>query len=106
MELLENTGMNKYAIELIDGKQLLYEPIYAFSPVKLKTIKAYIKTHLKTMFIQPSKSFANTSIFFNKMPDNSFCLYVDYQSLNNLIIKNQYPLLLIGEALNCLGRAK
>ncbi len=31
---------------------------------------------------------------------------MDYQGLNNLIIKNWYPLPLIGEALDCLGRAK
>ncbi len=31
---------------------------------------------------------------------------MDYRGLNNLTIKNQYPLPLIGEAPNCLGRAK
>ncbi len=47
MDLPENTGMNKYVIELIDGKQPPYGPIYAFSPVKLEILKAYIETHLK-----------------------------------------------------------
>ena len=51
MELLENTGMNKHAIELIDGKQLPYEPIYALCPVELETLKIDFKTHLKTGFI-------------------------------------------------------
>lgn len=50
-DLPKNAGMNKYAIELIDGKQLLYGPIYVFSPVKLEILKTYIKTHPNTGFI-------------------------------------------------------
>ncbi len=106
MELPENTGMNEHAIELIDGKHPPYGSIYALSPVELETLKAYIKTHLKTGFIRPSKSPAGAPILFNKKPDGSFRLCVDYRGLNNLTIKNQYPLLLIGEALDRLGWAK
>lgn len=51
IELPKNTGINEYAIELVEGKWLLYDPIYVFSPVELETLKIYIKTHLKTWFI-------------------------------------------------------
>ncbi len=51
MELPENTGMNEHAIELIEGKQPPYGPIYALSSVELETLKSYIKTHLKTGII-------------------------------------------------------
>ena len=51
MELPENTGINKHAIELQDGKQPLYGPIYSLGPVELETLKTYIETHLKTGFI-------------------------------------------------------
>ncbi len=106
MELPENTGMNEHAIELIDGKQPPYGPIYALSPVELETLKAYIETHLKTGFIRPSKSPAGAPILFDKKPDGSLRLCVDYRGLNNLTIKNRYPFPLIGEALDRLGRAK
>ncbi len=106
IELLKNTGINKHAIKLIDGKQPPYGPIYAFSPVELETLKAYIETHLKIGFIWPSKSPAGAPILFNKKPDGSLHLCVDYRDLNNLTIKNRYPLPLIGEALDCLDRAK
>ena len=106
MELPENTGINEHAIELVEGKQPPYRPIYSLSPVELETLKTYIKTHLKTGFIRPSKSPADASIFFDKKPDCSFRLCVDYRGLNNRTIKNQYPLPLIGESLNRLGRAK
>ncbi len=74
--------------------------------MKLETLKAYIETHLKTGFIQPSKSPAGAPILFDKKLDGSLCLCVDYWGLNNLTIKNRYPLLLIGEALDRLGQAK
>ncbi len=69
-------------------------------------MKTYIETHLKMDFIQPSKSPAGASIFFDKKLDSSLHLYVNYRDLNNLTIKNQYPLFLIGESLNWLGWAK
>lgn len=52
IELPENTGINKYAIGLIESKQQPYKPIYSLSLVKLETLKTYIKTHLKTGFIR------------------------------------------------------
>ncbi len=74
--------------------------------MELETLKAYIETHLKTRLIWPSKSPTNASIFFDKKPNYSFRLYMDYWGLNNLTIKNQYLFSLIGKALDCLGRAK
>ncbi len=106
MELPGNTGINKHAIELIEEKQPPYGLIYALSPVELETLKAYIETHLKTRFIWPSKSPIDAPILFDKKPDGSFRLCVNYQGLNNLTITNRYPLPLIGEALDCLGLVK
>ncbi len=47
MKLPENTGMIEHGIELVEGKQPRYGPIYTLSPVELETLKTYIKTHLK-----------------------------------------------------------
>lgn len=88
MELPKNTGINEYTIELIDDKQPPYRSIYTLSPVELETLNTYIKTYLKTRFISPSKSPAGASILFDKEPNSSLHLCVNYQSLNNLIIKN------------------
>ncbi len=88
MELSENTGMNEHAIELIDGKQPSYGLIYTISPLELETLKTYIKTDLKTGIIQPSKASVRASILFDKKPDGSLRLCVNYQDHNNLTIKN------------------
>lgn len=66
----------------------------------------YIETNLANWFIQPSKSPIRISIFFVQKPDQSQCLYIDYQNLNNLTIENRYPLPLIEELLNQLEKAK
>ena len=105
-ELSKQTGFNNHAIELVDDKHLPYEPIYSLRPVELETWKAYIKTNLANGFIRPSKSPAGPSILFNQKSDSFFRLCVNYWDLNNLTIKNWYPLLLIGGSLDRLGRAK
>ena len=105
-ELLENTGMNEHAIELEEGKQPPFGPIYSLGPVELETLKTYIKTNLANDFIRPSKSPARAPILFNWKPDRSLRFCVDYRGLNNITIKNRYLLPLIGELLDRLGRAK
>lgn len=80
-------------------------PNYSLRLVELEILKAYIKNDLTNSFIRPSKFFAKASIFFNKKPNESLRLYVNYQRLNILIIKNRYLLSLVGELLDRLGRA-
>ena len=104
--LPEQTEFNQHTIELEKSKQPPYRPINSLDPVELKILKTYIKTHLKSRFIRPSKSPAGIPILFHKELDGSLRLCVDYQELNNLIIKNWYPPPLIGESLNWLGQAK
>ena len=76
--LPERTKLNEHAIDLEDGKQPSYGPIYSLGPVELETLKIYIETHLKTGFIRPSKSPAGAPILFNKKPDDSFRLCINY----------------------------
>ena len=105
-ELLEITRMNEYAIKLEKGKQPPFGPIYSLGLVELEALKTYIETNLANGFIRPSNSPAKASILFNRKPDRSFRLCVDYWGLNNITIKNRYVLPLIGESLDRLGRAK
>lgn len=106
MELSENTRINKYLIDLVDSKQSLYRSIYALRPVELETLKTYIEIYLKTGFIRSSQSPISASIPFEKMFHSSLRLYVNYWYLNNLIIKNQYLLLLISESSDGLDHTK
>ena len=104
-ELPKHTGINDHAIELDDNQQPSYRPIYRLGLVELEMLKTYIKTNLANGFIRLSKSPVEAPIFFNKKPNKSFQLCVDYWGLNNLTIKNIYLLPLVRESLNWLGQA-
>ena len=105
-KLPKHTEIHDYAIELVEGQQLPYGPIYSLKPVDLETLKAYIETNLANGFIRPSKSPAGAPILFDQKSDGFFRLCVDYWGLNNLMIKNRYLLPLIGESLDRLKGAK
>ena len=62
-ELPKHTGINDHAIELVNGQQSPYGPIYSLEPVELETLKAYIETNLANGFIRPSKLPAGAPIF-------------------------------------------
>ena len=105
-ELFQYIRINDYAIKPVDNQQPPYGPIYNLEPVKLETMKAYIETNLANGFIRLSKSLVDAIIFFYRKLDRFFWLCVDYKGLNNLTIKNWYPLLLIGELLDRFEKAK
>ena len=106
MILSKITKLNQHAIKLQEDHQPPYKTIYSLGPVKIETLETYIETNLTNGFIWPSKSPASAFILFIKKPNSSLCLCVDYWGLNNLTIKNRYPLLLIGKSLDQLGQAK
>ena len=105
-ELSAHTGINDHAIELVDGQPPPYRPIYNLRLVALETLKAYIETNQANRFIRSSKSPASALILFDWKSDGSLRFYINYRGLNNLTIKNRYPLPLIGESLDRLGRAR
>ena len=106
-ELPEHPEINNHAIELVNEcQQPPNGPIYSLKPVELETLKAYIETNLANSFIRLSNSPACFLILFDRKSNGSLWLYVNYQGLNNLTIKNRYTLPLIEKLLVRLGRAK
>jgi hypothetical protein len=95
-----------HAIDLETGTKLPYGRIYSLSETELKTLKAYIETNLANGFIQRSSSPAASPILFVKKKDGSLRLCVDYRALNQASVKNRYPLPLISEILERVGKAK
>ncbi len=104
VKLLEYTRINDNAIQWVDDRPAPYGPIYSLRFIELETLKTYIKNNLANGFIKSSKSPAGVSILFDKKPDGSLRLYIDYRYLNNLTIKNQYPLTLVRESLDWLSQ--
>ena len=47
--LPEQAGANEHAIELEEGKQPPYGPIYSLEPVEFETLKTYIRPKWETV---------------------------------------------------------
>ena len=71
--------------------------------MNLEILKIYIKNNLINGFIKFFKFSAGAFILFDEKSDESLRLYMNYCGLNNLIIKNQYLLLLVKELLGRLN---
>ena len=64
---------------------------------KLGVLRGYIDENLKKGFIRESKLLVGYLILFIPKKDGKLRLYIDYRKLNNITIKNRYPLPNIGE---------
>jgi RNase H-like domain found in reverse transcriptase/Reverse transcriptase (RNA-dependent DNA polymerase)/gag-polyprotein putative aspartyl protease len=99
-------------IDLIEGKSHNHKGIvYPLGEREAQAQKEWINDHLSKGFIRPSKSPLSTSTFFVKKKDDAgkqtnIRLVVDYRYLNNITVKNRYPILLIGNLTDRLKNAK
>jgi hypothetical protein len=79
--------------------------MYPLSPRELVALKEFLEKNLAKRFIQESKSLTSAPILFALKKDGSLRLYVNYQGLNAITIKNRYPLLFISKIINQVQRA-
>ncbi|SPC67464.1 uncharacterized protein UHOD_11753 [Ustilago sp. UG-2017b] len=93
-------------IPLEEGKSPPFGPIYSLSEHELKTLRGYLEENLAKGFVSPSDSPAASPILFVKKKDGSLRLCVDYRGLNQITIRNRYPLPLIDELLDRLHEAR
>ena len=93
-------------IELKEGAQAPFGPLYNMSMDELKVLKGYISENLDRGLICVSSSSAASPVLFVKKNDGSLRLCVDYRALNSVTRKDRYPLPPIWETLNRLASAK
>jgi transposase InsO family protein len=90
-------------IQLKEGSTLPFGPLYGMSREELKTLKEWLEENLQKGFIRPSSSPVASPVLFVKKPDGGLRFCVDYRALNNITVKDRYPLPLIKESLNNLA---
>ncbi|CAD0056184.1 unnamed protein product [Aureobasidium pullulans] len=73
---------------------------------ELKTLREYLDENLARGFIRKSESPAGYPILFAPKKDGSLRLCVDYRKINDITIKNRYPLPNIEELQDRLSKAK
>jgi hypothetical protein len=82
----------EFVIELKLGTAPIYKTPFRTTTPELAELKEHIKELLEKGFIRPSSSpWGSPAIFFSKK-DGTQRLCVDYRALNEVSIKNKYPL--------------
>lgn len=95
-----------HEIPLIEGSTPAFQKIYPMNEEQLKALREYLDENLKKGFIRESKSPAAYPLFFvTKKNTIKLRPVVDYRQLNNITVKNRYPLPLIGEMMDRLRGA-
>ena len=95
-----------HKIELVPGATPPSRPTYSLSASETVELKKQLEELEAAGFIQPSKSPFGAPILFVKKKDGSMRMCVDYRALNNVTIKNAYPLPRIEELFDRLQGAQ
>ena len=95
-----------HAIELHPDAKLPRGRTFPLSPTEQKELDEFLRENLANGCIHPSKSLIRAPVFFIKKKEGSLCLVQDYQKLNEITIKNSYPLPLVSNILTRLHDAE
>ncbi|KAK1694281.1 hypothetical protein QYE76_010978 [Lolium multiflorum] len=82
----------EFTIDLIPGTAPIAQPPYKMGPKELVELKAQIDELEQKGFIQESVSPWGTPVIFVDKRDGGRRMCGDYRNLNNVTIKNKYPL--------------
>ncbi|SJL09290.1 uncharacterized protein ARMOST_12667 [Armillaria ostoyae] len=96
-----------HAIKLIPNAQATLDcKVYPLNRTKQEELNKFLEENFATGHIRPSKSPMASLFFFVKKKDGKLCPVQDYRKLNEMMIKNQYPLPFISELMDKLGSTK
>src|SRR5260221_4156001 len=93
-------------INLHPGTKPPFGPLYPCSDSELKVLKEYLNKALANGKITRSNSPAAAPILFVPKSNGKIRICVDYRALNKMTIKDNYPLTLISEQRDMMGKAK
>nr|GEU95412.1 putative reverse transcriptase domain-containing protein [Tanacetum cinerariifolium] len=79
-------------IDLIHGAAPVVRAPYRLAPSEMKELSNQLQELFDKGFIRPSSSPWGAPIMFVKKKDGSFQIFIYYQELNKLTVKNRYPL--------------
>ncbi|GJR02060.1 putative reverse transcriptase domain-containing protein [Tanacetum coccineum] len=79
-------------IDLIPGAAPVARAPYRLALFEMKELSEQLQELSDKGFIRPSSSPWGAPVLFVKKKDGPFRMYIDYQELNKLTVKNRYPL--------------
>ncbi|XP_071680260.1 uncharacterized protein [Lolium perenne] len=95
----------EFLIELIPGTGPIAKRPYPMAVNELKELKLQLDEHLKKGFILPSSSPWGAPVLFVEKKDSTQRLVTDFRAINEVTIKNKYPLPKINELFDQLEGA-
>jgi transposase InsO family protein len=93
-------------INLLPGSTPPRGRLYSLSIPEREALENYLSEALNAGTIVPSSSPAGAGFFFVKKKDGSLRPCIDYRGLNDITVKNRYPLPLMSSAFEILQGAK
>ena len=94
----------EHRIDIGDAKPFKISP-YKIAPHKLEAVSEEIREMLEKAVILPSKSLSSSPIVVVPEKDGSNQICIDYRKLNDLTVKDAYPLPRIGQSIDALQGA-
>jgi hypothetical protein len=92
----------EFVIELMHGTAPIYKSLYRMATPELAELKEHIKELLEKGLVCPSSSPWGAPVIFVPKKDDTQRLCVDYRALNEVTVKNKYPLPRIDDLFNQL----
>jgi len=95
-----------HAIDLKETFKPQKERIYPLSKDEREEVQKFVDNQLRKGYIRPSKSPQTSPVFFVGKKDGKKRMVIDYRSLNEQTVKNNYPLPLITDLIDNMGSKK
>ena len=95
-----------HAIDIQPGREVPFGPIYPLSEPQREVLREYLDRMIREGKIQSSKSPAGAPILFVPKKNGKLRMCIDYRGLNNVTIKNRYPLPLMDTLREQVSKAK
>ena len=80
--------------------------IYPLLRIEREEVQEFVKNQLRKGYIRPLKSPQMSLVFFVPKKDGRKRMVQDYRYLNSWMIKNNYPLPLILDLIDSIGKKK
>jgi len=95
-----------HTIELKEGFMPRKEKVYLLLREEREEVQAFVEDQLQKGYIRPSKSPQTSPVHFVAKKDDKRRIVQDYRHINQWTIKNGYPLPLITDILDRVGKRK
>ena len=82
----------EFLIDLVPGSGPTSKALYRMAPAELRELSKQLQELLDKGFIRPSVFPWGAPVLFVKRKDGSLWLCIDYRMLNQITMKNKYPL--------------